>query len=216
MFSYESKAKKQGYDLIVGIDEAGRGPLAGPVVASAVALRDTEFQSRIDDSKKLTSQQRETAFLEIFDKAYVGIGIISESVIDEINILQATFVAMSHAVERLVERLPDDFKSGADWPHRIVLLVDGNLFRTQLPYKFQTIIDGDCLSRSISCASIVAKVTRDRILNSYDQVFPQYGFKKHKGYSTPQHLEALRKFGPSVIHRKTFRWANEPLETKFR
>ncbi len=207
MLDYEDKARHNGYRLIIGIDEAGRGPLAGPVVASAVALRKTDFHSHIDDSKKMTSLQREKAFLGNFNKAYVGVGIISEAVIDDVNILQATFLAMRNAVEHLLRYLPPEIKDKEEFEHTTFLLIDGNRFQSELPYKYETIIGGDGLSLSIACASIVAKVTRDRILNSYDQVFPEYGFKDHKGYATEEHREALKKFGPSMIHRKTFHCA---------
>ena len=207
MLDYEHKARQNGYQLIIGIDEVGRGPLAGPVVASAVALRKTQFLSRIDDSKKMTPVQREKAFLEIFNNAHVGIGVISESVIDDVNILQATFLAMRNAVDNLLSYLPAVIKDQKEFTATTFLLIDGNRFQSDLPYKYQTIVNGDGLSLSIACASIVAKVTRDRILNSYDQVFPEYGFKDHKGYPTFQHREALKKFGPSLIHRKTFHGA---------
>ncbi|OGX08121.1 MAG: ribonuclease HII [Omnitrophica WOR_2 bacterium GWA2_47_8] len=203
MLDYERKVKKNGFSLIIGIDEAGRGPLAGPVVAAAVALKDFQFKNKIRDSKKLTPLQRESAFHEISDKAYIGVGIISESVIDDKNILQATCHAMSVAVEQLISRLPQDLHDQV-LAKTVYLLIDGNYFRSDLPFQYQTIINGDNLSLSIACASVIAKVTRDRILNSYDQVYPQYGFKQHKGYPTEKHIEALKKYGPSLIHRKSF------------
>lgn len=204
MLTFEQKAGSAGYQRVIGIDEAGRGPLAGPVVASAVLLRSTSFSVRVDDSKKMTERQREQAFLEIFQKSYVGIGIMSEAVIDSHNILQATFLAMATAVRQLVGSLPADERSKADFNKTTILLVDGPLFKTDLPYPFKPIIDGDAKSLSIACASIVAKVYRDRILQTYDSIYPQYGFKKHKGYPTVSHRKAILENGLSPIHRRTF------------
>ena len=204
MLDYEAEARKNGFSLIIGVDEAGRGPLAGPVVASAVALRTSRFSCRIDDSKKISSKKRLEAFYEIYENAYIGVGIISEVVIDEINILQATFVAMSNAVEQLIARIPSSEKTGKNFEKNVCLLIDGPHFESDLPYAHQTIVDGDALVQSISCASIVAKVTRDRILENYDRIFPEYGYKRHKGYPTPEHKQAIRRFGPSMIQRKTF------------
>jgi len=188
----------------LGIDEAGRGPLAGPVVAAAVAIKDFDFASEVRDSKLLSPRQREKAFAEIFTKAHVGVGVIAESAIDEINILEATFVAMTNAVWHLLRRVPPEFRSG-DWTKKVLLLVDGNRFKTELPYHFQTLVSGDARSLSIACASVVAKVTRDRILMAYDKIYPQYGFKKHKGYPTAEHRNAIERHGFSPIHRLTFR-----------
>ncbi len=207
MFRFENQAHRKGFRLIIGIDEAGRGPLAGPVVASAVCLKRRKFRSKICDSKKINSRQREKAFHEILQNAYVGVGIMSESVIDAENILKATFHAMTQAVHRLIARLPLDEIKSQDLNRDVCLLVDGNSFKTDLPYAYQTIVGGDDLSASIACASIVAKVTRDRILNIYDRVFPQYGFKQHKGYPTKIHRAAIQTHGLSIIHRKTFRHA---------
>ena len=204
MLTFEQKAGSAGFCRIIGIDEAGRGPLAGPVVASAVLLRSTSFDVRVDDSKKMTERQREQAFLEIFQKSYVGIGIMSEAVIDSHNILQATFLAMASAVRQLVESLPQEERSKPDFNKTTILLVDGPLFKTDLPYAFKPIIDGDAKSLSIACASIVAKVYRDRILKTYDCIYPQYGFKKHKGYPTASHRKAISENGLSPIHRRTF------------
>ena len=206
MLDYEQKARRKGYSIVVGLDEAGRGPLAGPVVAAAVFLKQHRFESPIRDSKKLSPRQREKAFLEIYQKAHVGIGIMSEAVVDEVNILEATFLAMTRAVEQLISHLPQYNEREDDLPGRVFLLIDGHIFRSSLLYPFQTIIKGDNLSLSIACASIIAKVTRDRILDAYDQVLPQYGFRQHKGYATISHREALRQFGPSFIHRRSFHY----------
>lgn len=205
MLQFERDAQERGFRLIVGIDEAGRGPLAGPVVASAVALKSFQFQNKIADSKELTHQQRESAFPEIMAKAYVGVGIVSETVIDTHNILKATFFAMTRAVADMISRLPGDVSGRDDFEKDVLLLVDGNRFESPLPYLCRTIVAGDSLSLSIACASIVAKVTRDRILTEYDKVFPQYGFSRHKGYPTAEHRQAIKKHGLSPIHRKTFR-----------
>jgi ribonuclease HII len=194
---YENKLKALGFDTIIGIDEAGRGPLAGPVVACAVNLLSTRFKNRIDDSKKLTAEERESAFPEIIGKSVFGIGIIDEKVIDRINILQATHRAMENALSSLLEKIDSPGKK------RIHLLIDGNIIlNTGLPSW--PIIKGDTKSKSIACASIIAKVTRDRIMCQYDKVYPQYGFRRHKGYPTQMHKRAIRDFGPCRIHRVSF------------
>jgi ribonuclease HII len=194
---FERKFKREGKDLIIGIDEAGRGPLAGPVVAAAVILTTHSFRNRIDDSKKLTSIQRERAFLELAGKSLFGIGTVSEQVIDRVNIYHATRIAMEIAVERLLARLP------ASEDAAIQAMVDGNMV-PHICVPCVSIVKGDARSQSIAAASIVAKVTRDRIMNIYDRVFPQYGFAVHKGYATERHRDALRDFGRSLIHRKSF------------
>ncbi len=172
------------------MDEAGCGPLAGPVVASAVIVRDFSFLEAIDDSKKMSAILREKAFEEILAKCRVGIGVIEADEIDEINILQARLKAMQEAVVKL------DEAPGC-------LLIDGHR-SPQLPFRQFMIVDGDAKSLAIACASIVAKVIRDRMMEYYDEIYPQYGFKKHKGYGTAEHVKALRKHGPCKIHRKSF------------
>ena len=197
MLYYERKLKKQGYNFIIGVDEAGRGPLAGPVVAAAAALNTYSFKNRIDDSKKLTPEARERAFLEIIDKSVFGVGIVNEKIIDRINILQATRIAMQEAVSSLIDKLTSPKNKS------IHIIVDGNItLDTGFPYT--KIIKGDAKSKSIACASILAKVTRDRIMRSYDKMYPGYGFIKHKGYPTKEHRDILKKFGPCLIHRKSF------------
>jgi ribonuclease HII len=204
MLYFETQALNKGLRFILGVDEAGRGPLAGPVVAAAVCLRDLNFKNQIDDSKKLSAKARERAFYEIFDKAYVGIGIISEKTIDLVNILNASHLAMDMAINELIHRIPQAIVLLETFPQQVVLLIDGNIFRTKLPYTYKAITGGDGKSLSIACASIIAKVYRDRILGIYDKIFPQYGFAKHKGYPTATHRLAIKKHGASIIHRKSF------------
>jgi len=193
---YERKLEAAGCRLIIGIDEAGRGPLAGPVVAAAAALRDFSFSNRIDDSKKLTPRQRDAAFLEITGKADYGIGIINEQIIDSVNILEASKLAMQEALNDLLARR----KRPLPEAHA---LVDGDM-RISLPIPHTCVIRGDSRSFSIACASIIAKVTRDRIMAIYDSVYPQYGFSRHKGYPTEAHRSAIGRCGPSLIHRRSF------------
>lgn len=190
MLYHERKLTRQGKRQIAGVDEAGRGPLAGPVVAAAVILRDFKFRNRIADSKALTRLSRERAYEEILRKADVGIGIVGEKDIDKINILRASLHAMKLAVYDLGVR-PD------------YLLIDGNI-HPELPHPKTTIIDGESHSISIACASIIAKVTRDFIMSYYDILYPEYGFARHKGYGTKLHFLAIRRFGPSPIHRRSF------------
>lgn len=194
---YENKLKASGYRLIIGVDEAGRGPLAGPVVAAAVALKTRSFDNRIDDSKKLSALQREKAFSEIIRKSVFGIGVVNEKVIDEVNILVATRRAMEAAVLGLVNKLKDIPRKS------IHLIIDGNI-GLEIDLAFTEIIRGDAKSRSIACASILAKVIRDKIMSLYDKLYPQYGFSQHKGYPTLLHRRRIRKLGPLEIHRKTF------------
>ncbi len=194
---FERKFKKQGFDIIIGVDEAGRGPLAGPVVAAAVTLSTHRFKNRIDDSKKLNPLAREKAFQEIVRKSVFGIGIVPEGVIDSVNILQATRAAMKEAVSRLVAKLKTKKRP------RIHVIVDGDL-TLDIDFSCTGIIKGDSKSKSIACASILAKVTRDRIMELYDKIYPPYRFIKHKGYPTKEHREILKRIGPSLIHRRSF------------
>ncbi len=200
MLVHEHKAKADGFDFVVGIDEAGRGPLAGPVVAAAVCINEHDFSCRIDDSKKLNEKQRHDAFDEILANCDFGVGLISEEQIDKYNILQATFMAMKAAVLDLAMQV--QLK-----PDKVCLLIDGNQFSCDLPYAHRTIVGGDSQSLSIACASIIAKVTRDRLLVAYDKIFPEYGFAQHKGYPTKEHKKAIALHGLSPIHRRTFRHA---------
>jgi ribonuclease HII len=194
---FERKLKRKGFDLLIGVDEAGRGPLAGPVVAAAVHLKSFRFKNRIDDSKKLSALAREKAFEEIILKSVFGTGIVSEGIIDSINILQATRLAMREAILSLVSQLKPRRT------RRIHVMVDGNM-TLDIDFPMTSIVRGDSRSLSIACASILAKVTRDRIMESYDRNYPQYGFTRHKGYPTKEHREVLKRIGPSTIHRKSF------------
>jgi ribonuclease HII len=190
MTAYEQKHYNEGYRLMAGIDEVGRGPLAGPVVAAAVILPTNFYLPGIDDSKKLSEQKREQFFAEISEKALsIGIGLIENNEIDEINIFAATKRAMLTAISQL-EPKPD------------FLLVDAVKLETD--YPSEAIIKGDGLSISIAAASIVAKVTRDRVLKEYDQLYPQYGFARNAGYGTKEHIQAIELHGITPIHRKSF------------
>ena len=204
MLSFERQAKKKGFHIIIGIDEAGRGPLAGPVVASAAWLHAHRFRAIIRDSKQMTPCQREVAYEEILRHADVGVGIVDAVVIDQINILQATFQAMTQAVNDLILQIDIGKKNPALLAKKTCLLVDGNRFQTSLPFAYQTIVKGDSKSLSIACASIVAKVTRDRLMDEYDKMYPEYGFKQHKGYPTLAHRQQIKQLGFSPIHRRTF------------
>ena len=189
MRCYEHQYEQQG--LVCGIDEAGRGPLAGPVVAAAVILPKNCEILYLNDSKQLTEKRREAMFDEIKDKAVAyGIGMASPARIDEINILQATYEAMRQAVSRLSVQ-----------PQ---LLLNDAVTIPEIQIPQVPIIKGDAKSVSIAAASIVAKVTRDRMMEEYDKVLPEYGFASNKGYGSAAHIEALKKYGPSPIHRKTF------------
>jgi ribonuclease HII len=204
MLELEQHVKSKGFEILIGVDEAGRGPLAGPVVASAVVLKNYDFHVPIRDSKKLSPRQRAFAYQEIYQNGYVGVGIVPARIIDDINILEATFVAMNQAIEALIGNLPETLTQQSDFSRQVCLLIDGNQFKTTLPYAHETIVKGDDSVFSIACASIIAKVTRDGILDEYDRLFPEYGFCRHKGYPTKDHKDALKKFGPMIIHRKTF------------
>jgi len=173
------------------VDEAGRGPLAGPVVACAVLLRDARFTVRVDDSKRLTPRARQRAFREILAKAEVGLGIRHPEVIDTLNIFHATLAAMREAVLRL-PRPPD------------CLLIDGPWDLPQVKLRTMPVVHGDRRSLSVACASIVAKVVRDHLMTWYDRRHPGYGFARHKGYPTAAHLAHLAAHGPTPIHRRSF------------
>lgn len=193
---FERLAQTQGYRHIAGIDEAGRGPLAGPVVAAAVILPADFDLPGLTDSKKLSPRQREHLFLLIRQQAVaVGLGLADAAEIDRRNILQATLLAMSLAVQRL--RLPADF-----------LLVDG-ITKVPLATPQRTLKQGDSRSLSIAAASVIAKVVRDRMMTGYERRHPGYGFAAHKGYGCASHLAAIAALGPSPLHRRTFRGVRE-------
>ena len=193
MLVYENDARSKGMRVIGGVDEAGRGPLAGPVVASVVVLEDDPFYFGLNDSKKLTALKRDRLFDEINEKAAaVGIGIADQSEIDEINILQATKLAVTRAYEQV------KLRADVDCLLLDALEIDG-IDVPQTP-----IIKGDAKSLSIAAASVIAKVTRDRMMVEYDSIYPGYGFAKHKGYGTADHIAALKELGPCPIHRRSF------------
>lgn len=191
MTEYEGQCYEQGYMLVAGVDEVGRGPLAGPVVAAAVILGEGVLIPGVNDSKKLSEQKREYLYDEIKSKAMCcSIGIVSEKIIDEINILNATYMAMKQALE------------GLSTKPEYILLDAVTLKDVNIPQK--GIIKGDSLSLSIAAASIIAKVERDRIISSYDEVYPHFNFSKHKGYGTSEHIECIKKYGLLPIHRRSF------------
>lgn len=190
MWQYEEQAKTKGATYIAGIDEVGRGPLAGPVVACAVILPDSFDVLEVNDSKQLSLSKREELYDKIMDQAIaVGIGMKDASVVDEVNIYQATKLAMIDAVTEL--SIQPDF-----------LLIDA--MTLDMPIPQENIIKGDAKSISIACASIIAKVTRDRMMVAYDKEFPGYGFANNAGYGTKVHLEGIETYGITPIHRKTF------------
>lgn len=197
MLLWEGRARKKGYMHVAGVDEAGRGPLAGPVVAAACVLPWGTLIPGIDDSKKLLPSERFLIFQKIMALPGVdyGIGVIDSLIIDQVNILQATFQAMLAAIAALHQQ-PD------------YLLVDGN-GALETPTPKEAIVGGDSLSLSIAAASIIAKVSRDEMMTAYDRQWPQYGFAAHKGYATNAHVQALLKYGPCPIHRMSF----EPVYT---
>lgn len=199
MLYFEKLAGRQGYRAVAGIDEAGRGPLAGPVVAAAVILPEGCWIEGVDDSKKLTEAKRNLLYDVIMERAVsVGVGSSDSQTVDRINILQATLRAMESAVSGLA-------------PSPDCLLIDG-ISKTSLNVYQRTIKKGDSLSSSIAAASIIAKVTRDRMMAVFDREYPGYGFAAHKGYGARTHLEAIRRLGPSPIHRLTFRGVREHVQ----
>lgn len=193
---YEENLCNEGYKFICGIDEAGRGPLAGPVVVGAAVMpRDSKLEW-VNDSKKVTEKRREILYDRITEEALAwGVGIISEKEIDELNILNATKKGLHLALGEVIEKL----KQKPD-----IVIVDAlrEIDTFEIPY--QSIIKGDATCYSISCASILAKVTRDRIMREWNEVYPMYDFEKNKGYGTAEHIKALKQYGPCPIHRRTF------------
>ncbi len=191
-FTFENNAKANGYKLVCGVDEAGRGPLAGPVCAAAVILPENCEIEGLNDSKKLTEKKREALFDVIIEKAVacsVAFGTLEE--IEQYNILNATYLAMNRAIEGL--KIPADYA-----------LIDGNRIPTDIKVPCETVVKGDAKSCSVAAASVLAKVTRDRLLLEYAEQYPEYSFEKHKGYGTAAHYEAIRKYGVTPIHRLSF------------
>lgn len=191
IYEFEKEAFKKGFEFVAGVDEAGRGPLAGPVVAAAVILPKNSFIEGIDDSKKLSPQKRKSLYDVITNKALsFGVGIISEKEIDKINILNATKQSMLSAIDLL-----------NPCPHYV--LIDA-LELKSLQYPQLPLIKGDARSVTIAAASIIAKVTRDEMMSKFHALYPQYNFEKNKGYGTKEHIESIKKYGPCPIHRLSF------------
>ena len=191
-YEYEKAAVSSGFNVICGVDEAGRGPLAGPVCAAAVILPEDTVIEGLDASKKLSEKKRERLYDEITEKATaycVAYGTLEE--IDSVNILEATFIAMNRAIDGL--KVKPDFA-----------IIDGNRVPKGIKIPCATLVKGDSKSMSVAAASELAKVTRDRLMLTYDEKYPQYNFKKHKGYGTKEHTELLKQYGPSPIHRLSF------------
>jgi ribonuclease HII len=198
MYEFEEETRTQGYEIICGVDEVGRGPLAGGVLAAAVILDKDKIIVGLNDSKKLTHNQRVFLSKEIKDKALAyAYGYVNQNVIDSINIYQASKLAMIRAIKALKIK-PDYILSDA-------------MPLAELSIDFQAIIKGDSQSASIAAASIIAKVKRDEIMEKFSFIYPGYGFEKHKGYPTKQHLEVLKTKGPSIIHRKSYKPVSDAL-----
>ncbi len=189
---YETKLYKDGLKYVAGIDEAGRGPLAGPVVVGIAIMKPESFIEGVNDSKKVSEKKRELLYEQITNEAIDwAVGIVDQNEIDEINILNATKKALTMAITNLKIK-----------PERILVDALEHIDTCKIPYT--SIIKGDAKIYSISAASIIAKVTRDRIMREYDEIYPQYGFIAHKGYGTAKHMQAIREYGPCPIHRKSF------------
>lgn len=199
---FEKRARKRGAMMVAGVDEVGRGPLAGPVVVAAVIFHDKRHPRWLNDSKVLTRDEREALYAKIMDRAIVSVAVASRERIDRMNILRASLWAMSRAVAGLAIR-PDH------------VLVDGNMLPPALPCPAEALVGGDGRSVSIAAASIIAKVTRDRLMARVGRAFPDYGFESHKGYSTPEHFAALEAHGPCVHHRQSFAPVREQTELTY-
>jgi len=217
-FEKERELSEQGYDIVAGVDEVGRGPLAGPVVTAACVIKDvSDFETVPDegmwklvrDSKLLSEKQREEVFEFVRKKFFVGIGKCSPRAIDEINILQATLLAMRKSVEAL-EKDIDKNNAFVD-AEKMMIMIDGNQLIPNFTREQICVAKGDQISKSIAAASIIAKVVRDKIISQYDKDYPEYGFARHKGYGTKVHMEALKKYGATPIHRKSFKPVKEVL-----
>lgn len=191
-FSYEIAAKAKGFSFVCGVDEAGRGPLMGPVCAAAVILPEDCEIDGLNDSKKLSEKKREQLFPIITEKALAySVAFASVEEIEKFNILEATFLAMNRAIEGL--NLPAEYA-----------LIDGNKIPKGIKIPAEAVVKGDAKSMSIAAASVLAKVSRDRLMENYDKEFPQYNFLKHKGYGTAEHIALIKEFGPCPLHRMSF------------
>ena len=198
----EKELRKKGFNTICGIDEAGRGPLAGPVVVASVIMPEGSMIEGVNDSKKVSEKKREKLYEQIIEEAVAyGVGIIDQNEIDRINILNATKEGLTFCIKELEKDLKEKNR-GIEKPE--IILVDAltKIDTDHIPY--QSIIKGDAKSYSIAAASIIAKVTRDRIMRQWDEVYPEYGFAKHKGYGTAMHISAIKQYGICPLHRKTF------------
>lgn len=221
-FEEEKKLSKEGFDWVIGVDEAGRGPLAGPVVACATTVRNfqfpiTNFQTNsndqisnsglwdlVRDSKTLSEKQREKMFDFVREHFLVGVGMCDHAAIDRINILEATYLAMKKAVQELQRKIAKENLESYKLKAKSCILVDGNKIIPNFSMEQKAVVNGDKYVKSIAAASIVAKVTRDRIMLEMDGKYPQYRFAKHKGYGTKIHMKALSEHGPCPIHRRSF------------
>ena len=193
---YELNLRKEGYQLICGADEAGRGPLAGPVAVGVVVMKEESMLEWVNDSKKVTERRRELLYDKIIDDSLSwSVSLISQQEIDELNILEATKKGLTIAIKDVIDKLGKKPE---------ILLVDALKEIDTCGITYQSIIKGDANCYSISCASILAKVTRDRIMREWDEIYPQYGFAKNKGYGTAAHISAIKEYGPCPLHRKTF------------
>ena len=188
----EDELRNRGFNMICGIDEAGRGPLAGPVVVASVIMPANSMIEGVNDSKKISEKKREKLYDQILEEAIsYGVGIVGQDEIDEINILNATKKGLTMSLKELTVK-PD------------LIIVDALTHIDTMGIPYESIIKGDAKCYSIAAASIVAKVTRDRIMRQWDEIYPQYGFINHKGYGTAKHIQALKEYGPCPIHRKSF------------
>ncbi len=226
-FDLEKKYLSEGYEFVIGVDEAGRGPLAGPVVAAAAIIKVKNFEDPtleefdlVRDSKTLSAKQREKLFDFIQENFYIGLGIIDHKTIDRINILEATYLAAKAAVSDLFRKINQDTRNNDQENFKFqisnskqnpklqnsktIILFDGGKKIPNMSYEQKAIVNGDKYVKSISAASIIAKVTRDRLMLELHEKYPEYFFDKHKGYGTKLHMEMLSEFGPCEIHRKSF------------
>ena len=191
-FSFENAARNKGFSLACGVDEAGRGPLMGPVCAAAVILPENCEIAGLNDSKKLSEKKREALFPEIIEKAVsYSVAFASVEEIEQYNILEATFIAMNRAIDGL--NIPADYA-----------LIDGNRVPKGIKIPCETVVKGDSKSMSVAAASVLAKVSRDRLMEEYDKQYPQYNFCGHKGYGTAEHIALIKQYGPCPLHRQSF------------